>query len=233
MQKQEQITVMFDKIARTYDSLNYLLSFGQERRWRKALVSHFPKTNAKILDVATGTADVLIEAARAMPTLNDAYGVDLAGEMLAVGQKKLKSLNLEHKIHLQKADAASLPFKDQSFDVVSISFGIRNVVNIDEALREFARVLKPQGQLFILEFSWPKNKLLKWFYSLYFKYVLPNVGAWLSKDKEAYRYLNRSVESFPYSQKFCRIIENAGFMEVYERPLSFGVATIYQGKVKC
>lgn len=224
---------MFDRIAHTYDPINRILSMGQDQRWRTLVTRHMPeKKDLVVLDIATGTADLLIALCR-NAHVSKAYGVDLAEKMLALGQKKVSTMGLENKITLLKADAAQLPFSDHSVDVVSISFGIRNFAAIEAALSEIARVLKPNGTLLILEFSLPRNFIIRAFYLLYFRYVLPFVGGIISRDKSAYRYLNKTVESFPYSKAFCRILQKAGFVDVKEFPLSFGVATLYQGHNPC
>ncbi len=159
--EQEKICLMFDRIAGTYDSVNRVLSMGQDLRWRKVVADRVPLSqNLCVLDIATGTGDLLISMCQQRPNISKAHGVDLAEKMLAIGQKKISTLGLSSKIFLQKADAAKLPFLDATFDVVSISFGIRNFTAMTQALKEIARVLKPGGTLLILEFSLPKNVVI-------------------------------------------------------------------------
>ncbi len=219
---------MFDRIAPTYDRVNRILSFRQDIDWRRKVSQAIPKTkDISVLDVATGTGDLLLALCEACPNIKEAVGVDLAENMLAFGQKKVRTSQFSHKITLAKADAASLPFSDAKFDAVTIGFGIRNVTEVSRALREFKRVLKPQGRLIVLEFSLPQNFFLRHAYLGYFRHILPAVGGIISKEKGAYSYLNRTVESFPYSTAFTAILKDSGFVEITEQPLTFGIATIY------
>jgi len=228
IKEQEVIGEMFDRIAMTYDKINQILSFGQDSLWRKRLVSALPTTpSLSILDVATGTADVLIAMCRLRANIDQAIGVDISDNMLSVGRKKIAQSNLLDKATLIKASACNLPFTAESFDVVSIAFGIRNIIDVRTALREFARVLKQGGSLLILEFSMPNNRLVRHLYLSYFRNLLPLVGGWLSKDYEAYRYLNTSVESFLSPQSLKEMILSSGFNHVALSSISFGIATIY------
>jgi demethylmenaquinone methyltransferase/2-methoxy-6-polyprenyl-1,4-benzoquinol methylase len=231
--QQEKICLMFDRIAGTYDSVNRVLSMGQDLRWRRIVTDRLPLLgDLRILDIATGTADLLISMCQHRANIFEAHGVDLAEKMLAIGQKKINKLELAKKITLSKADAVALPFADNSFDVVSISFGIRNFTHINAALKEIDRVLKPGGKLLILEFSLPKNHFIRGAYLAYFRHVLPFVGGIISRDKMAYRYLNETVETFPYSKAFCAILDKAGFVEIQESPLTFGIATLYHATAR-
>ena len=189
---------MFNRIASRYDLLNRLLSLRQDVRWRKKLKKYLPsKENLELLDIATGTADVIISLIRKNAPLQNAVGVDMAEKMLDIGRKKLVGLKLNEKVILKTGDAIDLPFPDESFDVTTISFGIRNVTDIDLALQNMHRVLKNEGRSLILEFSLPDNSLLKKFYLFYFRKILPKVGGLISGDSLAYRYLNETVETFP------------------------------------
>ncbi len=227
MPTKEQLAIchMFDRIAPTYDIANRLLSLGLDVRWRKKFSANIPPCS-RLLDVATGTGDLLINICQDHPQISG-VGVDLAKNMLDLAQKKVEKNQLSSRITLQQADATCLPFADESFDVVSIAFGIRNVKPMDEALKEFIRVLKPRGQAMILEFSLPKNMLVKWGYLQYFRHVLPVIGGLISKDKQAYQYLNQTVEAFPTVDAFRNKLLEAGFSEVLPISLSLGVATIY------
>jgi demethylmenaquinone methyltransferase/2-methoxy-6-polyprenyl-1,4-benzoquinol methylase len=223
--EQEAICQMFDRIASTYDQANRVLSFGQDKIWRKKFSSLIPPST-HVLDIATGTADLLITMAEEHPKIVG-VGIDLSSKMLLEGQKKLDLKNLNQRFTLKKADASSLPFLDKSFDLVSCSFGIRNVTNLDQGLKEMARVLKPNGTLMILEFSLPKYFLVKYPYLFYFRNLLPFLGGMISKDKKAYEYLNRTVEAFYCVHEFSNKLKYSGFEQVKTHALTLGVATIY------
>lgn len=226
--EQETICQMFDRIASTYDSVNRVLSCGQDIRWRQIVAELLPSTpDISVLDIATGTADLLLTMCKRRPNIKAAYGIDLAENMLSVGQRKVVRLGLENRITLQKADACALPFADASIDVAAIAFGIRNVTNIDLALGEIARVLKPSGLALILEFSLPENLLIRKLYLFYFRHVLPFMGGLISKEKNAYRYLNQTVEAFPSCLAFSQMLLNNGFKSVSNQALTFGIATVY------
>lgn len=225
---QSAILRMFDGIAGTYDRVNRILSLGMDRGWRSSMADFFPDTSAiSILDVATGTADVLIALHQRNIVFDHAVGVDASPNMLARAQQKLIQQGLAEKISLNQADACNLPFADESFDVVTIAFGIRNVVAQKKALGEIMRVLKPQGRLVVLEFSMPKNPMIRVAYQFYFRHILPFVGGILSRNKAAYRYLNQSVEQFPTPHEYKTWLLALGFSVVEMSPLSFGVATIF------
>lgn len=229
---QKSICHMFDRIAPTYDMVNRLLSLRQDVRWRRyaaRMVSSKPQM--RVLDVATGTADMLLALCEACPDISEAVGVDLAEKMLDAGQRKAERSPFFNKIKLLKADATDLPFPNAYFDLVTISFGIRNVERFEAALQEFLRVLKPSGTLLILEFSLPQNFLVRWFYLAYFRYILPFLGGVFSRDKNAYRYLNKTVESFPHSDRFNAILQRSGFKDVTQEPLTFGIASMYRARV--
>jgi demethylmenaquinone methyltransferase/2-methoxy-6-polyprenyl-1,4-benzoquinol methylase len=219
---------MFDRIAERYDLLNHLLSFGQDIRWRKKVANLLPeKPNQTILDLATGTGDQLLYLLQCSDRIVHATGTDLAIEMLARGREKIRQRQLQDVISLLEGDAENIHYRDQSFDVLTIAFGIRNVTDVNKSLAEMYRVLKPGGRVIILEFSLPKNIIIKKLYLLYFRYILPFIGGLISGDIYAYRYLNQTVETFPYGDKFCDLISSQGFREVEMIPLTFGVATIY------
>ncbi|MCB0282809.1 MAG: bifunctional demethylmenaquinone methyltransferase/2-methoxy-6-polyprenyl-1,4-benzoquinol methylase UbiE [Calditrichae bacterium] len=230
-QTRKKVWVMFDRIAHRYDLLNRLLSFRQDVRWRNKLAEYLPQgEELVVLDVATGTADVLIALNKKSPNIKKAVGIDMAEKMLEVGRKKLEKLNLAQKIQLQNGDATDIKFEDNSFDATTISFGIRNVNNLDQALKNMHRVLKKKGRAIILEFSLPDNFILKKLYLFYFRNILPAIGSLISGDSYAYNYLNQSVETFPYGNEFCEIMQKNGFSNVKYFPLTFGIATIYQGE---
>jgi demethylmenaquinone methyltransferase/2-methoxy-6-polyprenyl-1,4-benzoquinol methylase len=226
--KKEQVALMFDRIAFRYDLMNRLLSFGIDVSWRKKIVRVLRKHHPKmILDVATGTADVALELASLHPT--EIIGVDISGEMLALGREKIKAKKLESVIHLQLADSENLPYEDNKFDAVTVAFGVRNFENLDKGLSELFRVLKTGGRLVILEFSKPYIFPFKQIFHLYFTKICPALGSWITNDKMAYEYLHRSVESFPDGRNFTAILDKTGFIETQCTPLTFGISSIYTG----
>jgi len=220
---------MFNRIAKRYDLLNRLLSLRQDVLWRKKLVHLLPeKTNLYLLDVATGTADQILHLLEETNKVEKAVGIDLSEGMLAYGRKKITDRNLDGTITLRVGDATEIPFKSDEFDVATMSFGIRNVPDVPRALREIFRVLKNDGTCLILEFSLPKYAWLKKPYLFYFRNVLPKVGSAISGDSGAYKYLNETVEDFPYGETFVKMLQEAGFSSVTQTPLTFGIATIYK-----
>ncbi|RMF60071.1 MAG: bifunctional demethylmenaquinone methyltransferase/2-methoxy-6-polyprenyl-1,4-benzoquinol methylase UbiE [Calditrichaeota bacterium] len=221
---------MFDRIAHRYDLLNRLLSFRQDVVWRKRVVNFLPERNQlHVLDLATGTGDLLIALQENSTRVASGVGIDLAEKMLEIGREKLRKKSLDERLTLQKGDAMAIPFPENTFDVVTIAFGIRNVEDVEKSLKEMYRVLKNKGRVLILEFSLPENRIFRAIYLFYFRNILPRIGGWISGDSTAYRYLNRTVETFPYGKEFCRLLQSAGFKEVSFTPLTFGIATIYQG----
>lgn len=221
---------MFDRIAHRYDLLNRLLSLGQDVVWRNRVARHLPeKSGQQVLDLATGTADQLISLFRKSKRVGGGIGIDMAENMLALGRSKLQKRGLDAFLKLQIGDAAAIPFPENTFDAVTISFGIRNVNDVLQALQEMRRVLQPGGRALILEFSLPQNRFLRRIYLFYFRHILPRIGGLISGDRYAYRYLNETVETFPYGKDFCDLLWKVGFDAVKMTPLSFGIATIYQG----
>ncbi len=221
---------MFDRIASRYDFLNRLLSFRQDVRWRRKVTAFLPEFSAlKLLDVATGTGDLLFSLQKNSPRVVSGVGIDLSEKMLEIGRAKLDSLPGRPPLSLQKGDATAIPFPAKSFHAVTIAFGIRNVTDVNLALREMFRVLCPGGRAIILEFSLPENFLVRAGYLFYFRNILPKIGGLVSGDAIAYRYLNETVESFPYGKRFCALMTDAGFQNVGFKSLTFGVASIYYG----
>ncbi|MDH3889928.1 MAG: ubiquinone/menaquinone biosynthesis methyltransferase [candidate division Zixibacteria bacterium] len=228
--RQRENARMFDRIAHRYDFLNRLLSLRRDVVWRRRLVDHLPAgSQLHLLDVATGTADLILSLKQHSEQIGLGIGLDLAPLMLEVGGKKLRGNQRKEQVALVLGDGAVMPFPADSFDVVTIGFGIRNFADTMAGLCEFHRVLRPGGRLLVLEFSLPRNRLLYYSYLAYFRYFLPIVGRLLSGDAAAYRHLNRSVESFPHGREFCDLLEKNGFTNVRATPLTFGVASIYQG----
>ena len=216
---------MFDGIAGRYDLLNRILSFGLDRRWRAQAVAAIVAPGSRVLDLATGTADLAIEVLRQQPDAT-VVGLDPAPRMLALGERKVAAAGLGGRIDLRTGKAEDLPFEDGSFDAVAIAWGIRNVANRRQALAEMARVLRAGGRLAILEGSEPRSGLLAPLARFYLHHVMPRLGAWLSKER-AYRYLQTSIEAFPSAEEFARMISEAGLDVVEVRPLTFGVCCLY------
>ena len=224
-----EVWKMFDRIAHRYDLLNRSLSFGQDVVWRKRMKRYLPdRENLRLLDLATGTADQLIYLS-SDERIASGVGMDLAEKMLDIGREKIAQRGLDGKLRLQTGDAVKVPANDESADVVTMSFGIRNVIAVSEALAEMHRVLKPGGRALILEFSLPGNTMMRRLYLFYFRHILPWIGSLVSGDAYAYRYLNKTVETFPYGEGFCELMRAAGFSEVRAHPVTFGIASIYQG----
>jgi demethylmenaquinone methyltransferase/2-methoxy-6-polyprenyl-1,4-benzoquinol methylase len=227
--KKQQVENMFDGIAHNYDFLNRLLSFRIDVLWRNRVIKMLkPFKPQRILDVATGTADLAIALQKLNP--QSVIGIDISAGMLAIGQQKIEQKKLNNNITLQKADSENLPFEDNYFDAVTVAFGVRNFENLEKGLSEIRRVLKPDGQFIILEFSKVKVFPLKQLYHFYFRYVTPFIGRIFSKSNQAYTYLPNSVAVFPEGEEMCVILQNVGFKQPLCRHVSFGIASIYQSK---
>jgi demethylmenaquinone methyltransferase/2-methoxy-6-polyprenyl-1,4-benzoquinol methylase len=226
--KKEQVARMFDNISHRYDFLNHFLSLGIDKGWRKKaiklLAQHQPK---QILDVATGTGDFAIQALILNP--EKVIGIDISEGMLEVGRKKIADRKLEGKIELMSGDSENLPFQTNQFDAVTVAFGVRNFENLEKGLGEIFRVLKPGGQLVVLEFSRPRKFPFRQVYNFYFKFVLPKIGRVVSSDNAAYTYLPESVEAFPDGDGFLQILKRVGFNKTQCRSLTLGVSSIYIG----
>lgn len=217
---------MFNHIAGKYDFLNHTLSLGIDKGWRKKAIGEIGKIQPKtILDVATGTGDLAIAAAKLNP--ERITGIDIAAQMLEIGRQKIKEQGLEHIISLQQGDSEALPFADNSFDAITCAYGVRNFEHLEKGLKEMCRVMRPGGKLAILEFSHPRKFPVKQGYQFYFKYILPLLGRLVSKHSTAYSYLPASVMAFPEGEKFCEILTSCGFKDAKSRPLSLGITTLY------
>ena len=218
----------FDLIAGRYDVLNRVLSLGIDVYWRRCMHAHLLQNNKlSFLDLATGTGDVIDSFVKRFPDSFDRIvGLDMSQGMLDIGKVKLKKY-ASPNIEMIRGDACKLPFDDASFDLVTMSFGIRNVPDVDACLKEMLRILKPGGQAMVLEFALPQNRAFRACYLFYFRYILPRVGALFSGHGYAYRYLNASVESFPYGQAFSALMTAAGFKKNVYKMLSLGIACLY------
>ncbi|MDQ0780917.1 bifunctional demethylmenaquinone methyltransferase/2-methoxy-6-polyprenyl-1,4-benzoquinol methylase UbiE [Chryseobacterium sp. W4I1] len=224
--KKSQVEDMFDNIAPKYDLLNHVLSMKIDVLWRNTLVKMMKKDDPQeVLDVATGTGDLAITIQKG--TDAKVIGLDLSQQMLNVGVIKIKKLNLDGKISMQKGDAENLPFEDNRFDAVSVAFGVRNFENLTKGLAELRRVVKDNKSVYILEFSKVEG-FLGPFYMFYFKNILPAIGRLVSKDNRAYTYLPDSVNAFPFGEKMKQILLDTGFKKVEYKKLSLGIATIYK-----
>ena len=227
---QASVGQMFDRISRTYDLLNHLLSLGRDFSWRRKTAGQLDASREmKVLDLATGTGDMLICLLRHRPNITQATGLDISENMLSVCRDKLRRRSLLQRVDLLCADASKTPFPDETFDAATMAFGIRNTVDASATLREIHRILKPGGVALILEFSLPACPVTRWFYLRYLRLVVPLIGSLVSGDRHAYRYLNESIESFQQPAGFCSLMEEAGFRDASVIPLTFGVASIYQG----
>ncbi len=219
---------MFDRIAKRYDLLNRILSLGIDRSWRKRLVAKAPRNAAHIVDLATGTGDVLLAFENHYPGTPTLSGYDLSAGMVAEGVKKCQRLG--SRANLMIGDAANIPVANDEADIVSMSFGIRNVPDVSKVLDDIHRILKPGGSVLILEFTMPKLWLLSWGYKVYFRHVLPFVGGLISGDRHAYTYLNRTVEDFADKEAFLQLMTDANFKNTQATSLTFGIASLYYGQ---
>lgn len=226
LSKKEQVTQMFDTISKEYDGLNRVISFGIDIKWRKKVVEIVNKQQPDtILDIATGTGDLAINLAKT--SASKIIGFDISPGMLEVGKKKITHKQLDHKIKMVLGDSEKMPFDDNSFDAITVAFGIRNFENLEQGLSEILRVLKPNGIFVILETSVPTKTPFKQGYKLYTKRILPLIGKLFSRDKVAYSYLSESASVFPYGEALNNILLKIGFINAEALPQTLGVATIY------
>ncbi len=226
LDKKQQVTKMFDTISGNYDDLNRVISFGMDIRWRKKVVALLRKRQPEqVLDIATGTGDLAINLLQT--GAKKIIGLDISPGMLQVGKQKIAEKGLEDTIEMVLGDSEALPFPDNSFDAVTVAFGVRNFEDLDQGLSEIKRVLKPGGTFVILETSVPTKTPVKQGYHFYCTKVLPFIGRLFSKDKSAYAYLSKSASVFPYGDAFNNILRKIGFINVDNMPQTLGVATIY------
>lgn len=227
LSKKEQVAEMFDHIAHRYDFLNHFLSLGIDKRWRrKALDLLRDDQPKKILDIATGTGDLAILAARILHP-DHITGIDISEGMLERGKQKVKDAGLQRRIDLMAGDSEALRFADETFDAVTSAFGVRNFEHLEKGLEEIHRVLRPGGKAVILEFSRPAVFPFKQFFNLYFRYITPYIGKWVAHNKEAYSYLPESVKAFPQGQEMIDILIKTGFTTATCQPLTIGICSVY------
>jgi demethylmenaquinone methyltransferase / 2-methoxy-6-polyprenyl-1,4-benzoquinol methylase len=227
--KKQQVADMFDDIAFRYDFLNRFLSAGIDVSWRKKALKQLEALQPQsLLDVATGTADVAIMAAKQLQP-KKIVGIDISNGMLNIGREKIAKLGLQQTIELLNGDSETINFADNSFDAVTVAFGVRNFQNLEKGLSEIRRVLKPEGKLVVLEFSRPKTPGVKGLYNVYMKLVAPSMGNLFSKNRNAYKYLDESIQKFPEGKNFTSILHNLGYKNTVCKPLSLGICSIYCG----
>ncbi len=227
--KKEGVREMFNSIAGHYDFLNHFLSAGIDRQWRRHLIRSLSESHASnVLDIATGTADLAILAARKLHI--QVVGADISEQMLRIGNAKVQQAKLDSLIKLEPGDAENLRFHDNYFDAAMVAFGVRNFENLQKGLSEILRVIRPGGNAFILEFSQPRMFPVKQFYSFYSKTVMPGAGRLISKNDGAYTYLPESVQAFPDGEAFLKEMSKAGFVNLREERMTFGIASLYIGQ---
>jgi demethylmenaquinone methyltransferase / 2-methoxy-6-polyprenyl-1,4-benzoquinol methylase len=227
--KKEQVAQMFNSIAKRYDFLNHFLSMGIDKIWRRKAISKLKgRQITRLLDIATGTGDFAISASKIKNVIID--GIDISEQMLAVGRKKIEKKELQHRIIFHTGDSENIQFPDNSFEAITVAFGVRNFENLEKGLSEMFRVLKPGGIAVILEFSKPKRFPVKQLYNFYFKHILPLLGRMVSKDSSAYTYLPESVNQFPDGGNFIDKLKEAGYTKCNYNSLTFGIASIYIGE---
>ena len=227
MAKKEGIRKLFDNIAPDYDRLNHILSLNIDKGWRKKAVRQIAdqKRPMKVLDVACGTADFTIEIAQKVAPGSIVTGGDISEGMMAVGKEKIKKAGVSAELYI--ADCEALLYEDDTFDRISVGFGVRNFEHLEIGIKEMFRVLRPDGKLVILELSVPSNPVIRWCYKLYFLKILPAVGGLVSGERGAYEYLPASVLRFPPPEQFVQILKAAGFNSVEHIPLTFGICRMY------
>ncbi len=227
--KKKQVTQMFNGISRSYDTLNRIITLGVDVLWRKRVVREIQKHKHDVLlDIATGTGDLVIALSKLKT--KKIIGLDISPGMLEIGKQKVKAVGLDQRIDMQLGDSEALAYDDNTFDGVTIAFGVRNFEHLDLGLQEICRVLKPQGTLVILETAVPQNPILKSLYSFYTQKVMPFIGKMFSKNRTAYQYLSDSAAAFPCGKAFHNILKKNGFISIEDFPQTLGVASIYVGK---
>lgn len=226
--KKEEVAEMFNNISKRYDFLNHFLSLGIDKLWRKKAVKQLREINPeRILDIATGTGDFAISSLRLDP--KEVVGVDISEGMLSVGREKMKKKGFDKVVKMVLGDSEELQYPNNTFDAITVGFGVRNFQNLEKGLGDMLRVLRPGGKAVVLEFSKPKRFPIKQLFGFYSKVIIPFFGKRISKDKRAYEYLPESVAAFPEGQAFLDIMNKVGYTELNAIPVSGGIATIYTG----
>ncbi|MFN4885000.1 MAG: bifunctional demethylmenaquinone methyltransferase/2-methoxy-6-polyprenyl-1,4-benzoquinol methylase UbiE [Bacteroidota bacterium] len=229
--KKEEVEQMFDQIAHSYDFLNHFFSLGIDIIWRKRAIKELKKyAPKKVLDVATGTADFAIQSVKSNLQADEIIGVDISEGMLEVGRKKIKEKGIDHIIQLRRGDSEQLPFEEKTFDAYTVAFGVRNFENLEMGMSDMLRVLKTGGVGVVLEFSKPTVFPIKQLFRFYFRFIMPTVGKWISKDSRAYTYLPESVDAFPSGNAFLEVMKKVGYSNTRMIRLAGGIATIYIGE---
>ncbi|MFM7618917.1 MAG: bifunctional demethylmenaquinone methyltransferase/2-methoxy-6-polyprenyl-1,4-benzoquinol methylase UbiE [Bacteroidota bacterium] len=229
--KKEEVEQMFDQIAHSYDFLNHFFSLGIDIIWRKRAIKELKKyAPKKVLDVATGTADFAIQSVKSNLQADVIIGVDISEGMLEVGRKKIKEKGIDHIIQLRRGDSEQLPFDEKTFDAYTVAFGVRNFENLELGMSDMLRVLKTGGVGVVLEFSKPTVFPIKQLFRFYFRFIMPTVGKWISKDSRAYTYLPESVDAFPSGNAFLEVMKKVGYTNTRMIRLAGGIATIYIGE---
>ena len=227
--KKEQVATMFNNISKTYDFLNHFMSLGIDIIWRKKAISELKADKPKhILDVATGTGDFAFEALQILKP-EKITGVDISSGMLDIAREKIQKRGLQNKFEVCLGDSEKLLFEENTFDAVTVAYGVRNFENLEKGISDMLRVLKPGGKVVILEFSKPRVFPIKQLYNFYFHFITPTIGKLFSKDNSAYKYLPESVEAFPDGKRFTDLMQKVGYRETKNRPLAFGICSIYTG----
>ena len=227
--KKQQVSKMFDNIAKHYDFLNHFLSLGIDKVWRRKMIAELKDVQPQlILDVATGTGDVAINTIKQLNIKGlHIIGLDISPEMLNIGKKKIVTEGMSGTIDMIVGDSESLPFENNKFDAITVAYGVRNFENLERGLSEMQRVLKPKGKLVVLEFSQPRVFPFRQLFNFYFKNILPLIGKMTSKDNRAYTYLYESVQAFPDGDNFLKVLEKTGFKNTTCKPLTIGICSIY------
>ena len=229
--KKEQVAQMFDTISENYDGLNKVISFGTDAKWKKRILKMVQeKQPTTILDIATGTGDLAILFSST--SAQEIIGLDISQGMLEIGKQKIQAKNLNDKIQMVLGDGENIPYANDYFDVITVAYGVRNFENLERGLGEILRVLKPGGQLLILETSVPTQFPFKQGYYVYTNFVMPMIGKLFSKDQKAYQYLSTSAQNFPFGEVLNNILRKIGFIDVQHLPQTMGVATIYKASKK-
>lgn len=228
-EKKQQVSEMFDRIAGRYDFMNRILSAGIDVQWRIKAIRTFKKDNPQmVLDVATGTADMALRAAKMLHP-KKIVGIDISPKMLEIGREKVQKEGLSGTIELHEGDGETINFPDNTFDAVMVAFGVRNFQNLEKGLNEIRRVMKPGARLVVLEFSKPRIPGVRHLYNLYMGVIAPQMAKWFNQNKKAYQYLNESAKAFPDRSKFIEILKKAGYADATFRPLTLGICSIYIG----